>query len=126
MRKGSHALTYLDLRKMWSSLPFPYRQVEVNRSLSDRFPTSWSVHRGHHFFLWHKILPSLEGALQPQQSAIATAEDGEALITATGVTDRRRDRQGCQLQPSCSRGISGVDVSGGGGRSDSLRSGSSG
>lgn len=52
-------------------------QVEVNRSLSDRFPTSWSVHRGHHFFLWHKILPSLEGALQPQQSAIATAEDGE-------------------------------------------------
>ncbi|CAM9966000.1 unnamed protein product, partial [Ectocarpus sp. 8 AP-2014] len=123
MRKGSHALTYLDLRKMWSSLPFPYRQVEVNRSLSDRFPTSWSVHRGHHFFLWHKILPSLEGALQPQQSA--TSEDGEVL-TATGVSDRRRDRQGHPLQPLCSRGISGVDVSGGGGRSDSLRSGSSG
>ncbi|CAN0171551.1 unnamed protein product [Ectocarpus sp. 6 AP-2014] len=123
MRKGSHALTYLDLRKMWSSLPFPYRQVEVNRSLSDRFPTSWSVHRGHHFFLWHKILPSLEGALQPQQ--LATSEDGEVL-TATGVSDRRRDRQGHPLQPLCSRGISGVDVSGGGGRSDSLRSGSSG
>ena len=27
MRKGAQALTYLDLRKMWSNLPFPYRQV---------------------------------------------------------------------------------------------------
>lgn len=41
------------------------KQVEVNRSLSDRFPTSWSVHRGHHFFLWSKTLPSLEGSALP-------------------------------------------------------------
>lgn len=27
MRKGAHALTYLDLRKMWGNLPFPFRQV---------------------------------------------------------------------------------------------------
>lgn len=27
LRKGAQALTYLDLRKMWNSLPFPYRQV---------------------------------------------------------------------------------------------------
>lgn len=51
---------------------------------------------------------------------------GQVLVTATGATDRRRDRQGQQLHPSCSRGLSSVDVSGGGGRSDSLRSGSSG
>lgn len=35
-------------------------QVDVNRPLSDRFPTSWSVNRGHHFFLWNKVLPPLE------------------------------------------------------------------
>ncbi|CAN0304186.1 unnamed protein product, partial [Discosporangium mesarthrocarpum] len=34
----------------------PRTQVDVNRPLSDRFPTSWSVHRGHHFFLWTKVL----------------------------------------------------------------------
>jgi hypothetical protein len=31
-------------------------QVEVNQPLSDRYATSWSVHRGHHFYLWSKVM----------------------------------------------------------------------
>ena len=62
MKEGSRTLTYLDLRKIWtttssptsSAIPFPFRQLEQNKQLSDRFPTSWSVQRGHHFFLWCK------------------------------------------------------------------------
>ena len=60
MKEGSRTLTYLDLRKIWttsansSASVFPFRQLEHNKHLSDRFPTSWSVQRGHHFFLWCK------------------------------------------------------------------------
>jgi len=58
MKEGSRTLTYLDLKKTWACPPFPLRQLSINTSLSDRYPTSWSVHRGHHFFLWCKISPS--------------------------------------------------------------------
>jgi len=56
--EGSRVLTYLDLRKVWQlpGRPFPFRQLESNRSFADRYPTSWSVHRGHHLFLWVKVL----------------------------------------------------------------------
>lgn len=59
-REGSRCLTYLDLRKVWQlpGRPFPFRQLESNRSFADRYPTSWSVHRGHHLFLWVKVLKS--------------------------------------------------------------------
>ena len=51
-------LTYLDLRRVWRlpGQPFPFRQLEANRSFADRYPTSWSVQRGHHLFLWVKVL----------------------------------------------------------------------
>ncbi|KAJ8605221.1 hypothetical protein CTAYLR_000465, partial [Chrysophaeum taylorii] len=57
-REGCRVLTYLDLRKVWQlpGRPFPFRQLESNRSFADRYPTSWSVHRGHHLFLWVKVL----------------------------------------------------------------------
>ncbi len=56
MHDGSRALTYLDLRKVWlSNNYFPFKQMESNKNLSDRFPTSWSVQRGHHFYLWTKV-----------------------------------------------------------------------
>ena len=64
-RDGARVLTYLDLRKVWQlpGQPFPFRQLEANRSFADRYPTSWSVHRGHHLFLWVKVLkPGLAGA----------------------------------------------------------------
>eukprot|EP01041_Mallomonas_annulata_P007804 gene7804-15968_t len=56
MSEGARTLTYLDLRKIWDYGQFPFKQLESNRLLTDRFPTSWSVQRGHHFFIWNKIL----------------------------------------------------------------------
>jgi hypothetical protein len=56
MKEGSRVLSYLDLRKIWPNVvSFPFKQLEDNRNVSDRFPTSWSVQRGHHFFLWSKV-----------------------------------------------------------------------
>ena len=31
-----------------------FSQLPANRSSDDRFATSWSIHRGCHFFLWKK------------------------------------------------------------------------
>jgi hypothetical protein len=55
MHPGARTLSYLDLRKVWHFQPFTFKQLDVNRHLSDRYPTSWSVQRGHHFFLWTKV-----------------------------------------------------------------------
>jgi hypothetical protein len=56
MKESSRTLTYLDLKKIWCpNAFFPYRQLENNKNLSDRFPTSWSVQRGHHFYVWSKV-----------------------------------------------------------------------
>ena len=55
MHPGARTLSYLDLRKVWHYDPFTFKQLDANRHLSDRFPTSWSVQRGHHFFLWIKV-----------------------------------------------------------------------
>lgn len=55
LKIGARTLTYLDLRKVWPLEGFPFRQVPVNRSVADRFPTSWSVQRGHHFYLWSVV-----------------------------------------------------------------------
>jgi hypothetical protein len=56
LKSGARVLSYLDLDKIWpSNLPTcSFRQLAVNRPLSDRYPTSWSVQRGHHFFLFRK------------------------------------------------------------------------
>ncbi|CAM9477321.1 unnamed protein product, partial [Scytosiphon promiscuus] len=124
LRKGAHALTYLDLRKMWNSMPFPYRQVEVNRSLSDRFPTSWSVQRGHHFFLWSKTHPHPPRETTASSSLLQAPLDnaGEGLLTALAEGDKRRDRQGVPIGSACLRRGSLSGSGGGGdgcGRSDS-------
>jgi hypothetical protein len=63
LKAGARLLSYLDLHKVWdtgsngssSSLrSAPFVQLEANKTLADRYPTSWSVHRGHHFFIWCK------------------------------------------------------------------------
>jgi hypothetical protein len=58
MHDNSRILSYHDLLKMWpsSSSSPPFKQFDVNCSLTDRYPTSWSVQRGHHFFLFKKGL----------------------------------------------------------------------
>ena len=54
--EGCRLLTYLDLRRVWRlpGQPFPFRQLEANRSLRTgtrrRGPAS-----GHHLFLWVKV-----------------------------------------------------------------------
>ena len=80
MKEGSRTLTYLDLRKIWTSTStssttnvFPFRQLEHNKNLSDRFPTSWSVQRGHHFFLWCKHFSGNPGS-------------GKMLLTNNGTS----------------------------------------
>lgn len=57
LKENARLLSYLDLRRIWDNAisPLPFRQLEINRNLSDRYPTSWSVQRGHHFYLWMKV-----------------------------------------------------------------------
>ena len=60
MHCGARILTYLNLADIWNSIynfldDFPWRQLEVNVSTADRFATSWSPNRGHHFYLWTKF-----------------------------------------------------------------------
>ena len=55
LQPQAKVLSYLDFRKIWAFSPFTFKQLDVNKHLSDRFPTSWSVQRGHHFFLWVKV-----------------------------------------------------------------------
>ena len=57
LKIGARTLTYLDLPKIWNYHIFPFKQVSINRSIADRFPTSWSVQRGHHFYLWSVVDP---------------------------------------------------------------------
>ena len=63
LKAGCRLLSYLDLHKVWdtnngssssSRRSAPFFQLEANTTLADRYPTSWSVHRGHHFFIWCK------------------------------------------------------------------------
>ena len=91
MKEGSRTLTYLDLRKIWttsansSATAFPFRQLEHNKHLSDRFPTSWSVQRGHHFFLWCKHFAGNHqgngsGKLLSANSAAANGVDDDTQL----------------------------------------------
>jgi hypothetical protein len=61
MHDEAMVLTYHDMNKIWisSSALCPLQQLEINRNLTDRFPTSWSVQRGHHFYLWKKVSPAM-------------------------------------------------------------------
>lgn len=57
MKPGSRILTYLDLRKLFCELSPPlFNQLDINKSTTDRYPTSWSMQRGHRFYLWKKVI----------------------------------------------------------------------
>jgi len=62
MKDHGRLLTYLDLRKVFDmkSRMLPFKQLDDNRQQSDRYPTSWSVQRGHHFYLWTKVSIALQ------------------------------------------------------------------
>uniref|UniRef100_A0A6U4GL22 C2H2-type domain-containing protein n=1 Tax=Phaeomonas parva TaxID=124430 RepID=A0A6U4GL22_9STRA len=72
----SMLLSYLDLEMMWDSDDYPFVQHRENRDLTDRYPTSWSVSRGHHFYLWMRVpdgrnFPNIRGTTwgPPAQSS---------------------------------------------------------
>jgi hypothetical protein len=54
MGDGARTLSYLDLKKHWTKQSFTLRQLSNNKNLSDRYSTSWSVQRGHHFYLFQQ------------------------------------------------------------------------
>jgi hypothetical protein len=54
-KMGARTLTYVDLNRMWTGGQCPFRRHDANKFLSDRYSTSWSVLRGHHFFLFTKV-----------------------------------------------------------------------
>ena len=86
MKTGAKALTYLDLKKTWVAPPFPFSRMAVNISFCDRFATSWSVNRGHHFFLWSK------GVRPPTRSSgtmTATAGPWQRLPSGTPPFDEK-------------------------------------
>merc|ERR1719502_638975 len=82
MKDGGRILSYLDIRKIWDVGPFPFHQLEVNRSLADRFPTSWSVHRGHHFYIWVKVH---KGETRAVGGGLAESPQAQALVTQRGA-----------------------------------------
>ena len=57
LKPGAKILTYLNLMPLWKRAPIMFRQLDVNRSPEDRFATSWSMHRGCHFYLWERLKP---------------------------------------------------------------------
>jgi len=79
MRSNARTLTYLDLRKIWCIDTFPFKQVDSNIPLSDRYPTSWSVQRGHHFYLWSK--------LKDEEISKATSSDPSGRISGDSNAD---------------------------------------
>lgn len=59
VKPGARLLSYMDLRSLWVSSSVsersPFRQMAINATNADRYETSWSVHRGHHFFLFQRM-----------------------------------------------------------------------
>jgi hypothetical protein len=59
MKKGARLLTYENLNQCYGNetvpIPMPFKQLAINVSEEDRFPTTWSTVRGHHFYLWEKL-----------------------------------------------------------------------
>ena len=93
MQEGARVLSYLDLRKTsngLSSIRDPenlqfsnhFQQLDHNRHLSDRYPTSWSVQRGHHFFLWIKINPANDPSAYKQSGS---GSWGQSLSLGLGI-----------------------------------------
>lgn len=56
MKTGSRLLSYIDVNSLVNSgSSVDFRRFEHNQSSYDRISTSWSMHRGHHFYLWAKV-----------------------------------------------------------------------
>jgi hypothetical protein len=142
LKPGSRLLSYLDLYKVWevgsggaSARSAPFVQLDANKSLADRYPTSWSVHRGHHFFIWCKqaaarphmfehytqvrrLLPDQLPPYPPYagsffRSWVATSSGGGAQGTRRSFFSRRpaaASGAAAVAAPAQSRGGNSIDV----------------
>eukprot|EP00596_Hydrurales_sp_CCMP1899_P000367 CAMPEP_0119046274 /NCGR_PEP_ID=MMETSP1177-20130426/45527_1 /TAXON_ID=2985 /ORGANISM="Ochromonas sp, Strain CCMP1899" /LENGTH=938 /DNA_ID=CAMNT_0007019197 /DNA_START=345 /DNA_END=3160 /DNA_ORIENTATION=+ len=100
MKEDSRTLTYLDLKKTWSkNLFFPFKQLENNKNLSDRFPTSWSVQRGHHFYVWAKSNHEFEISTSYPRST-GTKPNGNIISGDVSIANG----------PSLSNGVSAAQI----------------
>ena len=111
MKAGSRMLSYIDLSKVWDPHGMPFTQLEANKSLSDRYPTSWSVHRGHHFFIWCKQQRSMANMFEFYTEARRLPPDA-APPYPTHAPSRLRS-----LLPSLSSSLAFFRGGGGGGGS---------
>jgi len=92
--EGARILSYLDLSKVWTlpGQPFPFKQLEANKSFADRYPTTWSVNRGHHLFLWVKVLKPGQRALKGAD-AKASAAGAHTAASKAMFKGHREPRQ---------------------------------
>lgn len=99
MQDGARVLSYLDLRKTSNGITsirdtesfqfsHHFQQLDNNRHLSDRYPTSWSVQRGHHFFLWTKINPASDPSANKQSGS---GSWGQSLSLGLGIGSSSRE-----------------------------------
>ena len=95
LRPGARLLTYLNLGRIWTHDEFPYCQMAANVSCNDRFSTSWSVHRGCHFFLWDKLAEGVAGVRvaspEGKEGGVDGVEGGGGAGSGSG---RGRGRKG--------------------------------
>jgi hypothetical protein len=89
VQDNARILSYHDLFKIWSLPSYFFKQLDVNCSLADRFPTSWSVQRGHHFFLFKKT--SRQGSRSSFQKLIqrSTSSDQSSAFTKKSPSTKR-------------------------------------
>jgi len=53
MKKGARLLTYENLHNVYANKgKSPFDQIPINEAANDRFYTTWSPRRGHHFYCW--------------------------------------------------------------------------
>ena len=87
LKPGAKILTYLNLFPLWKRAPIIFRQLDVNRSPEDRFATSWSMHRGCHFYLWERSHPGAYFEGQKHQEYGPNGERGHGFrASSDGVT----------------------------------------
>jgi hypothetical protein len=54
MKPGARLLTYENLHNVYQGQTMPFDQIPINIAGNDRFYTTWSPKRGHHFYLWKR------------------------------------------------------------------------
>eukprot|EP00475_Leptophrys_vorax_P032671 TRINITY_DN5070_c0_g1_i1.p2 TRINITY_DN5070_c0_g1~~TRINITY_DN5070_c0_g1_i1.p2 ORF type:complete len:501 (+),score=157.58 TRINITY_DN5070_c0_g1_i1:2042-3544(+) len=54
MKPGARLLTYENLHNVYQGQKMPFEQIPINIAANDRFYTTWSPKRGHHFYLWRR------------------------------------------------------------------------